>query len=135
MRRRSTPSADHVVRQGITAMLNAEPDFEVVDQAADGKQTLNLIRRHRPDAVILDIDMPQMGGLEVAQIVQRELPQVKVVGLTMILDPHIVEAMKATGAVAYLSKEGRSEELIEAIRKGCAKLGTEKGYYSGRAPE
>lgn len=113
---------DHnIVRKGIATMLNAELDFEVVGEAGDGKETLDLVHQLSPDLVVLDIDMPKMSGLEVTQVIQKEMPQTKAIGLSMILDPHMIDSMKQAGAVAYLSKEGRTEELIKAIRECCVK--------------
>ena len=107
---------DHgVVRDGLTALLEEEPGWTVVGTAADGREALELIRRLRPDLALLDITMPEMSGLEVARIVARELPQVRILILTMHEEEaFFFEALRA-GAAGYVLKGAGSEELLSAL--------------------
>ncbi len=107
---------DHgVVRDGLTALLEEEPGWTVVGTAADGQEALELIRRLRPDLALLDITMPGMSGLEVARIAARELPQVRILILTMHEEEaFFFEALRA-GAAGYVLKGAGSEELLSAL--------------------
>lgn len=110
---------DHViVRQSIAGRLAAEPDIEVVAKAASsGEMALELARRVRPDVVVMDIDMAGIGGVEATRRIREELPQVRIVGLSMHVEPKIKQTMRDAGADAYLTKEASIEELLAAIRK------------------
>ena len=110
---------DHViVRQSIAGRLAAEPDIEVVDKAASsGEMALELTRRVRPDVVVMDIDMAGIGGIEATRRIRMELPQVRIIGLSMHVEPQMIQAMRDVGADAYLTKEASIEELLVAIRK------------------
>ena len=108
---------DHrIVRQGLASLLEFEEDIEVVGEAENGRQAVELARQHTPEVVIMDVNMPIMGGIEATQILSRELPQIKVIGLSMHAERDTAEAMRQAGAVAYLTKGGPSEDLIAAIR-------------------
>lgn len=108
---------DHeVVRDGLVALLEDEPDLKVVAQAGTGREALELVRRHRPDVALLDITMPDMTGLEATRTIVDELPQVQVLILTMHEeDTFFFEALRA-GASGYVLKGAPSAELLAAIR-------------------
>jgi two-component system, NarL family, response regulator LiaR len=108
---------DHnVLRQGIAQMLDAQPDMKVVAQAGNGSAAVDLARTHQPDIALLDINMPEMDGVEAARRITAELPETGVIILTMYRrDDYVFEAIKA-GANGYLLKEVELDELLEAIR-------------------
>lgn len=108
---------DHtMVRQGLTQICEAEPDMEVVGQAADGRQAVALALRLHPDIVVMDINMPEQDGVEATKEIIAENSDIGVIILTMYRqDQYVFEAIKA-GARAYLLKDADSEELVRAIR-------------------
>lgn len=108
---------DHtMVRQGLTQICDAEPDLEVVGQAADGRQAVALALRLHPDVVVMDINMPEQDGVEATKEIAAENPDADVIILTMYRqDQYVFEAIKA-GARAYLLKDADSDELVRAIR-------------------
>ena len=108
---------DHkIVLQGLTSILQFESDIEIVAEAADGKQAVELARQHRPDVIIMDVNMPVMGGVEATRIIMQELPQSKVLALSMHIDQDVASDMRKAGAIGYLTKGGPSEDLVSAIR-------------------
>ena len=108
---------DHiVVRQGLAGLLRAEPDIEIIGEASDGQSAIDLIRELRPDVVLMDINMPGVDGIQATRIIHRELPEIRVIGLSMFQEEDQQTAMLAAGAVDYRTKSGPSETLIEAIR-------------------
>jgi PAS domain S-box-containing protein len=108
---------DHrIMRQGLSSLLQFEEDIEVVGEAEDGRQAVALARQHVPDVIIMDVNMPVMNGIEATRVLSKELPQVKVIALSMHAERDTAEAMRQAGAVAYLTKGGPSEDLIAAIR-------------------
>ncbi len=118
---------DHIVmRQGLAGLLQAEPDMEIVGQASDGESAVNLIREIRPDVVLMDISMPGMNGIEATRIIHSELPEVRIIGLSMFEEGEQARAMREAGAVDYVTKSGRSEAVIAAIRS-CAPRRSERG--------
>lgn len=108
---------DHpITRAGIVAILNKIPDVQVAGEAGDGRAALALVQTHSPHAVILDIAMPELNGLEVAAHLSREHPDVGVIILSMhASEKHVLRALQA-GAAAYLVKEGASAELEQALK-------------------
>jgi PAS domain S-box-containing protein len=109
---------DHVVmRQGLTTLIAVQPDMTVVGEASDGQSAVELVRRARPDVVVIDVSMPGMNGIEATRIIHAELPDVKVIGLSMHEEADRADDMLQAGAVDYLNKSGPSEALIAAIRR------------------
>ncbi|MEU1540460.1 response regulator transcription factor [Actinacidiphila glaucinigra] len=107
-----------LVRAGFAALLDAQPDIEVVGEASDGAQALGLVRELTPDAVLMDIRMPVMDGLEATRRITEDaaLSEVKVVILTTFeLDEYVFEAIRA-GASGFLVKDTEPEELVRAVR-------------------
>lgn len=109
---------DHVlIRQGLRTMLERQPDVEIVGEAENGQEALDLCRTLRPDLILMDVRMPKMNGLQATRAIKQELPQTSVLILTSHEDPdYLFEAIKA-GCAGYVLKEGSQEELISAIRK------------------
>ncbi len=109
---------DHpVVRQGLVALLGAETDIDVVGQAADGSEAVDLVLRERPSVVIMDLRMPVMDGVAATTAIRAEWPEAAVLVLTTYdTDEAIVRAVEA-GASGYLLKDAPPEDLLDAIRR------------------
>ena len=112
---------DHsVVRQGLRMFLGADPEFEVVGEARDGAEALNLTRQLRPAVVLMDLLMPVMDGIAATAAIRREMPDVEVIALTSVLeDRSVIEAVRA-GAIGYLLKDTEAPELRLAIKAAAA---------------
>ena len=109
---------DHkILRDGLESLLQKEPTFDVIGTAGNGPEAIKLTDELQPDVLILDIGMPEMNGIDVAQQVGRDFPDVRVIGLSVHTDPLYVERMFQNGAVGYLPKDCAAEELCAAIRK------------------
>jgi PAS domain S-box-containing protein len=108
---------DHrVMREGLAAMLDEEQDIEVVGQAGDGREAVDLACQLAPDVVVMDVAMPAMAGDEASRQIKRHLPNTRIIALSMFEDAHVVQRMRRAGAEAYLSKTGPAEDLLAAIR-------------------
>lgn len=107
---------DHaVVRKGIREFLEEDPTIRVVGEASDGVEALALIAREHPDVAVVDIQMPNLNGMEATRRVKKEFPQTRVLMLTAYDDdPYILAALQA-GAKGYLLKTASSAELINAV--------------------
>ena len=109
---------DHeVVRQGVRFFLETQPDFSVVAEADSGLAAIKLAEENIPDVVLMDLIMPEMGGVEATRRIKDVSPRTQIVVLTSYHDDeHIFPALQA-GAVSYILKDIRMEELAEAIRR------------------
>jgi DNA-binding NarL/FixJ family response regulator len=107
---------DHpVVRKGIRSCLARHPKFQVVGEAGDGKAALEKARELAPDIALVDLDLPEMDGLAVTEVLRHELPQIKVVILSMHTSSENVMRLVQAGARGYLLKGASPEELVRAI--------------------
>jgi DNA-binding NarL/FixJ family response regulator len=106
----------HVVRQGIAALLDTEPDMSLVAEASNGREALQRFRTHRPDVTLMDLQMPQMSGFDAITAIRSEFADAKIIVLTTYVgDVQVLRALKA-GARGYLMKNSLYKELVEAIR-------------------
>jgi DNA-binding NarL/FixJ family response regulator len=108
---------DHrIVREGLRTLLGQQPDLEVVGEAADGRDAVTQARLLRPDVIVMDIAMPELNGVEATRLILAELPQARVVALSMYADRRFVAEILRAGALGYVLKDGAFEELALAIR-------------------
>jgi two-component system response regulator NreC len=108
---------DHtIVRDGICALLALAADIEVVGEAANGKEALEMVKKLELDVVLMDIAMPIMGGLEATRRIHKECPEAKVIALTQYDDKEYVFPLLEAGARGFVSKAAASSELTSAIR-------------------
>ncbi|HEY73751.1 MAG TPA: response regulator transcription factor [Thermoflexia bacterium] len=108
---------DHgVLREGVISILDDYAEFVVVAEARDGEQALELARRVQPDVIILDLMLPILDGLQVARRLRRTQPDVKIVVLSALAEPAVVDQAKAIGVDAYVSKTRCVEDLVDALR-------------------
>lgn len=105
-----------MVRAGVRAILAAAPDIEVVAEAGDGREAVELARAHRPDVALLDIRMPVLDGLEAAAEMRRAAPDVAVVMLTTFSEDDYISRALDSGASGFLLKSGDPYELMAAVR-------------------
>lgn len=109
---------DHaIVRQGIANMLSNETDFEIVGEAADGQEAVALARKLRPDLILMDMSMPNLNGVQATRIIHIDLPEIRIIGLSMFDEAERAGAMRDAGAVHYMTKSGGVELFISTIRK------------------
>ena len=108
---------DHpLVRQGIAGLVRIQPDMTLVGEASDGREAIQQFRMHHPDVTLMDLQMPEMNGLDALIAIRNECPGAKVIMLTTYAgDVQILRALKA-GAQAYLLKSTLHKELLETIR-------------------
>lgn len=108
---------DHgVLREGVISILDNHPEFVVVGEAADGEQAIDLANRVQPDVIILDLMLPILDGLQVARKLRRTQPNIKIVVLSALAEPEIVEQALKIGVDAYVSKTRCVNDLVNALR-------------------
>lgn len=108
---------DHALfRDGIGRILNQEPDIEVVGYARDGREAIELARKLTPYVILMDINMPEVNGIEATRAICRESSTIRIIGLSMYEDEERSQAMLAAGAVGYKNKGCAAAELVSAIR-------------------
>jgi two-component system response regulator NreC len=109
---------DHrIVRQGLRALLEAEPDFSLVGETGDGLEAIQLAERLQPDVIVLDLMMPGINGLEATRQISDNCPQTRVVILSMHADEaYVLEALR-NGASGYVLKDSSADDLVRAVRE------------------
>lgn len=108
---------DHVVvRQGLKMVLGLEPDLEIIAEANNGQEALELVKKYNPQVVLMDLLMPVMDGVSAIRAIKKEFPEVEIVALTSVLEDRLVIDAVEAGAAGYLLKESGPAELVEAIR-------------------
>ena len=109
-----------ILRQGLSALIREQPDMEVVGEAQDGWQAVALAKELKPDAVVMDISMPNLNGVDATRRILAENPKIKVVALSMHPDRHYVTEILKAGALAYVLKCYFVDELVKALHAAAA---------------
>lgn len=108
---------DHsIVREGLKQLLNSQPDMEVIGEAGDGAQALEMIKSLRPDVVLLDITMPNITGLEVVNLLHDTVPRPRIVIFSMHGKESCAREILASGALGYVLKASPSSDIIKAVQ-------------------
>ena len=108
---------DHkIMRDGLSRLFQFESDIEVVGEAADGMQAIEMAEKLNPDIIIMDVNLGKISGMEATKQILSKNPHIKIIGLSMHRDSGIDEAMRQAGAVAYLTKSAPSEDLLKTLR-------------------
>lgn len=108
---------DHwVVRQGLEVFLDDEPGLTVIGEAEDGVQAVRLARELGPDVILMDILMPELDGIQATAQIKADLPGIEILALTSVLRDHSVSEAIQAGAIGYLLKDTKGEELVRGIR-------------------
>lgn len=108
---------DHtILRDGLRELLSREPDFEVVGEAAEGRDAIRRIGELTPDLVLMDLSMPGVTGIDATREIRRRNPDIKIVALTVHTDESYIHASLEAGANGYVSKSSSRDELVAAIR-------------------
>lgn len=109
---------DHrLMREGLQALLEEEADIEVVGQAGNGVEAVQMAEALRPDVVVMDVLMPIMDGVEAARRIVAQHPEIRIIGLSMFDETDMARKMLQAGAHTYLPKAGPASELLAAIRE------------------
>lgn len=115
---------DHVMlRQGLRSVINGCHNMQVVAEASNGLEAIEAVRLSRPDVVVMDINMPQMNGIEATKRIKQEFPHAAVIGLSVHQGTNVAQNMKDAGACAYLMKECAVDELCHAIEQAMTQTG------------
>jgi two-component system, NarL family, response regulator NreC len=108
---------DHaILRKGVRLLLDSQPDFEVVGEAANGREAIAQAHHLKPDIVVMDVSMPELNGIEGTRRICEELPQSKVIALSMHKDSVYVREILRAGARGYLLKDSDDDDLLRALR-------------------
>jgi DNA-binding NarL/FixJ family response regulator len=123
---------DHeIVRQGLRALLETQPGWQVVAEAVDGREALDKAKRLRPDVVVLDVSMPNLNGLEATRQIRKALPETEVLILTMHDSEQLVREVLEAGARGYVLKSDAGRELVTAVES----VRKSKPYFTSRVSE
>jgi two-component system, NarL family, response regulator LiaR len=112
-----------MVRKGVIAYLKNHSDLQIVGEAQNGREAVNLCERLTPDVILMDLQMPEMDGIEATRVIHKTHPQIQIIALTSFPDRDKVQAALQAGAISYLLKNVSGDDLAEAIRYA----------YAGRA--
>jgi DNA-binding NarL/FixJ family response regulator len=108
---------DHrILREGIRLMIETQPDMEVVGQADNGLAVLKFAHELKPDVIVMDVNMPLLNGIEASRKITKELPQIKMIALSMYSNKWFIRQILQSGVLGYLLKDCAKEELIQGIR-------------------
>jgi DNA-binding NarL/FixJ family response regulator len=108
---------DHqVMREALHSLLDANGEFVVVSEASNGREALALARKAAPDVVVMDINLPELNGIDATRQIMAYLPQVKIIGLSVHMKGLMVSEMLKAGAAGYVPKTSAAQELLTAIR-------------------
>jgi DNA-binding NarL/FixJ family response regulator len=105
------------MRQSLALMLNQEADIEVVGEAQDGAEAVELAEKLRPDVILMDISMPGMSGIDATRSISKAYPGIRIIGLSMYEEGERSQAILNAGAVDYVTKSAPKAHLIAAIRE------------------
>jgi NarL family two-component system response regulator LiaR len=109
---------DHtVVRSGLATFLRAFEDLELVGEAKNGLEALNLCHQKKPDVILMDLMMPEMDGIAATQAILKDYPDIKIIAMTSFDEAELVHGVLAAGAISYLLKNVTADELAKAIRE------------------
>ena len=112
---------DHsVVREGLRTFLGLDAEIEIVGDATNGEEAVQLARQLAPDVVLMDLKMPKLDGVSATGIIRRELPDTEVIALTSVLEDALVFGALRAGAIGYLLKDTEADELRRAIKAAAA---------------
>jgi DNA-binding NarL/FixJ family response regulator len=107
---------DHpVVRHGLRTLLGGHPEWEIIDEAADGIEAVEKADRLKPDVVVLDITMPKMSGLEACRLIRKRAPESEILIVTQHDSPHMMREAIEAGARGYVVKSNASRDLLAAV--------------------
>lgn len=116
---------DHgMVRKGLMAYLKNRSDILVVGEARDGREAVNLCEQFQPKVILMDLLMPEMGGVEATRVIHQRWPQIQIIALTSFQEKELVQDALRAGAIGYLLKNITGDELAKAIRAASAGLPT-----------
>jgi len=104
------------VRSGLAAFLRAYDDLELVGEARNGRESLDLCHQKQPDVILMDLMMPEMDGIAATRAILADYPEIKIVAMTSFEDEELVQGVLAAGAISYLLKNVTADELAKAIR-------------------
>lgn len=108
---------DHqIMREGLAGLLEFESDIQVIGEAEDGQAAVEAARRLHPDVIIMDVSMPRLNGVEATRRIKKEMPDTRIIGLSMHTESDMAEQMYEAGASVFLTKGGPAEALVSAIR-------------------
>jgi DNA-binding NarL/FixJ family response regulator len=107
----------HVVRRGLAFFLKTQKDIEIIGEAGNGREAVELARTLKPDLILMDLVMPEMDGIQATKMIKTEIPEIKIMMLTSFSDQdHVIPALEA-GASGYQLKDIEPDELIQCIKK------------------
>lgn len=109
----------HLIRQGLRDLLEKESDIRVVAEAKDGREVLETVRRVRTDVIVMDVEMPDINGIDATRRIRASFSEIRVVMLSMHSDPVLIRKAMDNGARGYVLKKSAGEELVKAIRTVC----------------
>ena len=112
---------DHnVVRSGLATFLRAYDDLEMVGEARNGLEAINICREKTPDVILMDLIMPEMDGIAATRAILQDAPEIKIIAMTSFEEEALVQGVLAAGAISYLLKNVTADELVTAIRAASA---------------
>ena len=108
---------DHtILREGLRALLTADPDFEIIGEAADGREAVRFVEKQIPDLILMDLSMPRMTGMDAIREIKKRYPQTKIIALTVHKTEEYLRTTLQAGADGYVLKDATHDELMMAIQ-------------------